>query len=524
VPNVTEATIQPFDLRVRRSAGTIELDIARTRIISQNQSHFATGFRAMREAVDNAVNIQEMDPALAAYIWQEITTTIESADVLTHSLREAVCDRLLTDQERMEQRARGNNEHLRRFHAELAALNEPVPSDITIKLADIKKAMRAVANVIPPRHIRIAVEHGVPNLRWRVQGLQMRPLRNDHQAINVGAEVALPLPAFALNLPLNRGGRITAVRVRGEPGYPLYTRNSIHPHMMGGRYFCLGDYTGPLEELKMSYEWPGLMLLMKQFLETCNPDDPAGQTWTRMLQTQLDNALHARCPDVRWSTELQGYGTTSRLQVTSHGATLAFNRTSVAAVQTAAGWAFIQLQMCTPPNTNDLVYKPVDWDTQFASAAVHAQNGVHPLRNMLPTKAEYDYIAHQFSLPHDERDRKLDWDKALAAPEVRSTEDEAPGAVFVPEIDIYQQTLDAIDRAAERMAAENFRGQRVHSIIVDDVFEAAEDGDTPISFLEGTQWIPEEIADATNSPAVTIEQPRVRVLGEVTTLDEAFAA
>ena len=170
---------------------------------------------------------------------------------------------------------------------------------IDVSVDAIRKALQGLKENIPARSITLSFNQraGAYLLNWVYSGLQMTPHYNHTAWLNFYHRVTVPLPRMKFSLALQRNAVATASPVRGEQSYGLHISSAVHPHQMRNRIFCLGDYAAAIDEARMAHDWPTLIMLYKQFLETCNPEDTAGQRWPTMPWTTINQIVRPRLRD-----------------------------------------------------------------------------------------------------------------------------------------------------------------------------------------------------------------------------------
>lgn len=187
-----------------------------------------------------------------------------------------------------------NNHSLRMWHQHLQRAQEPAPAAIVLKRDALRSELKGIRQ-IPLRSVNLALIQGAPYLTWTFHNVMCKPnetsVENQIYGLNAGDVPAFPLPRMAFSMPLDRLGRVRVKPLRGESRYHAFSSNSVHPHHMSDRHFCLGDYSATMEELKMKHDFVGLILLYLDFVSKCEPTDGAGRTYPSFIQQQIINQI-----------------------------------------------------------------------------------------------------------------------------------------------------------------------------------------------------------------------------------------
>lgn len=121
----------------------------------------------------------------------------------------------------------------------------------------------------------------------QLTGLKMTPRFNRYKFI-CGGELPAPIPLGKIKVIID----LTTNSVRLEPigNDPVhYRRNgwgrspTVHPHVLTHYSPCLGDFGPPLNEALDSYDFASALDIICMFLESADPNDPAGATWVNWV-------------------------------------------------------------------------------------------------------------------------------------------------------------------------------------------------------------------------------------------------
>lgn len=319
-------------------------------------------------------------------------------------------------------------------------LNADVYIDVSVEA--IRAALVGLKQHIVPRSITLTqnARSGDHVLNWTYSGLKMTPLYNQTAWFNFHHRVTLDLPRMKFSLPLKKAATASAAPIKGEQTYALFISTAVHPHQMRDRVFCLGDYASAIDAARMSHDWPTVVMLYKQFLETCNPEDAAGQRWPVMPWTRINQMLRPRLRE----SVASGY---NRLRYIQHYAPGAYYQLPVFVgnIQPPSNdGPYAEARSCTIPYLafmrddrfllvqSDSTSKPVPvtFEENFK-----AFRDVYPdmMTDMLPTQEEHEFICDIINrgAPPLRDNKPLDWSQLgvrSPAPEV----DVAPVASIEP--------------------------------------------------------------------------------------------
>jgi len=161
---------------------------------------------------------------------------------------------------------------------------------VTFTIEGLREQLRKISGV-NPRSIRLETsETGKPRIAFMFEGLKMTPDVNHYPSIYGGRkDVQVALPKFLVRIDLSRMGAVTAHHIRNQPRYAMYSgRSSVHPHNLNSTgTLCLGDFAGPVEELRAKLDIPTLVQVLREFFCQATAGDAAGQHWATMVKAQF---------------------------------------------------------------------------------------------------------------------------------------------------------------------------------------------------------------------------------------------
>lgn len=146
-----------------------------------------------------------------------------------------------------------------------------------------QEIMDAMVNTkVDQDSIYIEADGDNQTLHFTYRNLMLTPLHNNYRAINDGEQVSVPLHDIEVTLTNSRDLRfyISAFDTRKDlPDYGFFGGNGVHPHIVSAHNACFGDFNSIVAESIDSMDFKQLAVMLQMFLESCDPEDVAGQSW-----------------------------------------------------------------------------------------------------------------------------------------------------------------------------------------------------------------------------------------------------
>ncbi|MAO23287.1 MAG: hypothetical protein CMJ25_21245 [Phycisphaerae bacterium] len=182
-------------------------------------------------------------------------------------------------------------------------INAHTPNDTILSLDLIKSALAS-----DPRIKEVQLygdagyyedDPGVPHfskLSFRMNGVVATLSRPDRHTLDRQLAptdtVYVPLPDLRVRIRRNNVSMLPIAR----QGLNLYARGlTCHPHITSASEgaACWGDFGGPIQESLDNKDFQTTIALTTLFLETIDPEDPAGSQYLPLIRKQITNWIHA---------------------------------------------------------------------------------------------------------------------------------------------------------------------------------------------------------------------------------------
>ena len=179
-------------------------------------------------------------------------------------------------------------------------INAHTPNNITLNQDHLKSALAS-----DPRTKEVQL-YGYRNpdeelplfrkLSFRMNGVVATLSRPDHHFLEKRFAPTDTVYAALPNLRVHiKHNEVSMLPIRGQ-GIDLYARGrTCHPHIINATYgeACWGDFGGPIQESLDNKDFHTTVALTTMFLETIDPQDPAGSSSGALIREQINRWIHA---------------------------------------------------------------------------------------------------------------------------------------------------------------------------------------------------------------------------------------
>lgn len=298
--SVKELTIERPDPSIELKSRIRELEnsIARFRdAIEQlryNKEKYAgliRGYTMVGTTLTELHKNNKTDEFVSDAVYATINVTNSRLQNAECSLRDADCDIL-----RHSETVRARETELTHTQMELAALPPP-PPPIVITQKSLKAELKPFTQV---RDIRLKANN---TIEFTCKNLVLTPSFNNNHAPkwikNIdGGPFRLQIPPIRVVLDLTSNAvRFHMIRSHTSQ-YPwgMHGRRVAHPHVLRYHSPCLGDWAIPVTEAMQNLDFPTLVSMILNVLQTAYDGDVAGRSWrTYLTPWTVVNLYQPRC-------------------------------------------------------------------------------------------------------------------------------------------------------------------------------------------------------------------------------------
>jgi hypothetical protein len=179
-------------------------------------------------------------------------------------------------------------------------INAHTPNDLLLSLDHIKPALASDPRIKEVQlYGRYDHNETLPlfgRLSFRMNGVVATLSSRDQHLLNKRFAptdtVYVALPDLRVHI---RRNNVSMLPIRGQ-GISMYARGlTCHPHITSASEgaACWGDFGGPIQESLDNKDFHTTIALTTLFLETIDPQDPAGSSYDQLIRTQMNHWIHA---------------------------------------------------------------------------------------------------------------------------------------------------------------------------------------------------------------------------------------
>jgi len=234
-------------------------------------------------AHDNQLPIK--DPNILAEIQKQLTRVVNKLQDNTIQING------------FEVRAKELEDQLSRLQYQI---NAHTPNDLVLSQDQLKPILASDSRI---KEVQLfgSYEHGetLPQFRrlsFRMNGvvatLSSRDERLLHKRFAPTDTIYAALPDLRVHI---RRNNVSMLPIRGQ-GIGMYARGlTCHPHITSAveGVACWGDFGGPIQESLDNKDFHTTIALTTLFLETIDPQDPAGGTYPALITKQINHWVNA---------------------------------------------------------------------------------------------------------------------------------------------------------------------------------------------------------------------------------------
>ena len=234
-------------------------------------------------AHDNQLPIK--DSPILQEIQNELTRVVNKLQDNTHQINW------------LEESAKELEDQLSRLQYQI---NAHTPNDLVLSQDQLKPILASDPRI---KEVQLfgSYEHSetLPQFRrlsFRMNGVVATLSSRDERLLNKRFAPTDTIYAALPDLRVHiRRNNVSMLPIRGQ-GIPMYARGlTCHPHITSASEgaACWGDFGGPIQESLDNKDFHTTIALTTLFLETIDPQDPAGSSYGALIREQMNHWIHA---------------------------------------------------------------------------------------------------------------------------------------------------------------------------------------------------------------------------------------
>ena len=273
----------PYELADKQRQLTRRLERNHDETTSARERVIELEIKLEHLAHDNQLPIK--DPSILSEIQDQLTRVVNKIQNNTKEITSLI------------ENAKELEDQLSRLQYQI---NAHTPNDTILSLDQLKPALASDPRVKEVQLYGYAnYDEILPQFRmlsFRMNGVVATLSRPDRHTLDrqfaPTDTVYVPLPDLRVRI---RRNNVSMLPIRGQ-GIGMYARGlTCHPHITSASEgaACWGDFGGPIQESLDNKDFQTTIALTTLFLETIDPEDPAGSQYLPLIRKQITNWVHA---------------------------------------------------------------------------------------------------------------------------------------------------------------------------------------------------------------------------------------